>query len=861
MSDFDKQNGNEPKILRLPEEHPELTEDEQMKLTADKYRAKPKIEDIFSHADKRVRLKNESPLDIEEADGEQPSAPDENGIVGEMTAATMQASLLMDGEEPAIPSQQPESSPIVTLSPEYDAGTQLAGEVLDEVEQFRDNTHIENVDYIDVGTEDDASDGQESTKPSENTQETASPAADAAQIAERIVAKVPVYRPYEPENLLNVKAGRFSEVVAQEYEEYIQTKNASIRSQVIRPVIHREKPKQTEEETPVTDTQEKILGAFVGFFSKDDTDDTDTRKKENEAPVEDYTGREDEKSIKFELKENTRKLFFRSLISGVIALVSVILTFVVRIFPDAIISAIPVAPAAYAVFNLLLVGSSVALNRVAMANGLSALTKFKGNSDTAVAVAGGAALLQTVATFFGLLGDMSKFSVNYYCVIVLLAFFANNAGKLMMVLRVKDNFRFVSARGQKYAAKIYNNENVANKMLSGTVSEKNLIAYQHKTKFPSNFLKISYAPDPSEELASKLAPITTAVAIGVAVLYGLIKFSFTDAFSALALITALAIPISTLLAVNLPVRKLCKSLHGYGAMMAGYPSIKQFCDSTAIMLDAGELFPAESIDLEGIKTFATYNVDESLLCGIAVLKEAQNPIANAFDSVVSETHETLPEVESVLYEDGLGLVGWINGERMLVGSRALLEKYRVRIPDEDYEAKYAQGGKQLTYLSRAGNLVAILVTCYHADPELKSEMQRAEANGISFLIRTTDYNITEDLVAEQYNLFFRSLKILPTGLGNELHDAQSVTEEQSRSYLITRGKAAGLARAVSGCVKIKQNISLAIVIQLIAVILGLLIAIPLVLYAGVSVMGTMEVMIYALFWAIAAIIAPAIQKP
>ena len=24
MSDFDKQNGNEPKILRLPEEHPEL---------------------------------------------------------------------------------------------------------------------------------------------------------------------------------------------------------------------------------------------------------------------------------------------------------------------------------------------------------------------------------------------------------------------------------------------------------------------------------------------------------------------------------------------------------------------------------------------------------------------------------------------------------------------------------------------------------------------------------------------------------------------------------------------------------------------------------------------------------------------
>ena len=92
----------------------------------------------------------------------------------------------------------------------------------------------------------------------------------------------------------------------------------------------------------------------------------------------------------------------------------------------------------------------------------------------------------------------------------------------------------------------------------------------------------------------------------------------------------------------------------FGAMISGYPSIKQFCDSTAIMIDANELFPADCIELEGIKTYEDYNVDESLLCGIAILKEAQNPIANAFDSVVEETNNKLPEVESVLYEDEMG---------------------------------------------------------------------------------------------------------------------------------------------------------------------------------------------------------------
>ena len=70
-----------------------------------------------------------------------------------------------------------------------------------------------------------------------------------------------------------------------------------------------------------------------------------------------------------------------------------------------------------------------------------------------------------------------------------------------------------------------------------------------------------------------------------------------------------------------------------------------------------------------------------------------------------------------------------------------------------------------------------------------------------------------------------------------------------------------MARAVSGSVKIKHNISLAIVIQLIAVVLGVLVCATLSLYAGVGVIGSLELLIYTFFWSAAEIIAPAIQKP
>lgn len=883
---MDKDRLKELEIESILEETHYLADQERMEQTAQKYRAKPKIEEIFSNADKKPRLKNTNPLDESEPDTS-------NSIVGDKTAATMQAELIMDGNdddlvtpeqlkaeaekkaaekaekakreyEEAKKKAAEEENKIVTLTPEYDENTEFSGEVLGEVDQFRDEAEIKSYHTIDIDIPEDKP--KEKTETKEKKEASQTPVhqfPNTEKPPRKVVAKVPVYRPDEPRNILNVKAGRFSEAVANEYEEYVRSKNPSVIAHVLRP-----EPTIVDEEIAPTEEKhkdnrpigEKVISALVGIFSKDESDDNDTVKEENSKPVEDYTGEEDEKSILYELNHNIRKLFMRSLLSGIIAAVVVVLTIVTRIFPSAICSAVPFAPAAYAILLFILMAASLVLNRVAMLSGLSPLVHIKGNSDTAVAVAGAAGMVQIIVSFF-CLGDLNGFHVNYYTVIPMLAFFANNVGKLYMVLRVKDNFKFVSSKGQKYASKIYNNESVAMQMMSGTAADRPIIAYQHKTEFPSNFLKISYAPDPSEDLASKLAPVTTIASIIIAVMYGVVKLSFADALNAFALITAVSVPVATLLSVNAPVRKLCKTLLSYGSMLSGYPSVKQFCDSTAIMIDANELFPAESISLEGIKTFEDYGIDESLLCGIAILKEAQNPIANAFDSVVAETEETLPEVESVLYEDEIGLVGWIKSERILVGSRTLMEKYSVEVPNMEYEEKYTSQGRQVTYLSRAGRLVAMFVTRYTPDAQLKAEMQRAETNGISFLIRTTDYNVTNDLVAKLYDLFYRSIKVLPTGLGNVLREAEDTVEETSRSYLITNGKAASLARAVTGCVKIKHNISLSIIIQLIAVIFGLLVASTLSLYAGVQVMGSLEVLIYALFWGAAAVFAPAVQKP
>ena len=86
MADMDKDRLKELEIESILEETHYLADQERMEQTAQKYRAKPKIEEIFSNADKKPRLKNTNPLDEFEPDTS-------NSIVGDKTAATMQAEL------------------------------------------------------------------------------------------------------------------------------------------------------------------------------------------------------------------------------------------------------------------------------------------------------------------------------------------------------------------------------------------------------------------------------------------------------------------------------------------------------------------------------------------------------------------------------------------------------------------------------------------------------------------------------------------------------------------------------------------------------------------------------------------------
>lgn len=823
-----------------------ISERDAMKKAAEKYGARPEMDEIFSTADKKVRLTNRNPLEIDENKTEK---EENNSIKGEKNAATMQAELIMDSED---------ENQIINLTPEIPEGAEIAEDVIEESPVFSEvDPEIGAMFSPSDGTLDVLKDEPSKKNPYEGNYEKKFGIKKPAPDAKTVRSKVPVYKQDSEVEKLHVKAGRFSQVVKGEYEQYLRSKNPSI-SQVIKTEMAK-----VETVAPEGDTRsrkEKVLSAVVGIFSNDNSDDSDL-PADQVVTVDDYTGEEDTKSILYELNLNIKKLFARSVLMSIVTFLQLVITVIVGFFPEPVLASVANAPIVYAVINLIFTGVVIFANRITIYSGLTPLAKVRGNSDTALAIASIGMGLQTIVSLFRLAGA-EKFDISFYGIIVSFGFLCNCIGKLMMVLRVKDNFKFISSKTPSHAVKIYTNEEIAKKMMSGTVTDRPIITYHHKTKFLSNFLKISYAPDPSEDLAGKIAPVTSICSLVVAFMYGIMNSSFVGAVDTLAVMTAVSIPICTLLAVNLPMRILCKKLNRNGAMIAGYPSVKQFCDTNAVMIDSNDLYPEGSVKLDGIKTFANHRTDESVLAAAAVLREAGSPMASVFNrGILSKEHNaSLPDVETVLYEDSMGLVGRVNGQRVLVGNRTLMRKYNIETPSEDYEEKYLIEGRKVTYLAQQGELISMFVTTYTPDKEIAEALQKGEQSGLCYLIRTTDCNITAESIAEDFALYYRSIKILPTGLGNVCKEAQSQVEEKSRAYLGTRGKVSSMVRGVAGCMRIKGNISLAIVIQLIALVLGLLLVATLCLYAGNAVLGTIQILIYSLFWSLAAMLSPLIQR-
>ena len=557
--------------------------------------------------------------------------------------------------------------------------------------------------------------------------------------------------------------------------------------------------------------------------------------------------------------DDVRKMFLRTVASGAAAVAIFVLMLLNRLDLPAV-SGFYGGGLTYLIANFVILSFTIFCCWTTVKNGFSSFAAFHGNADSALAFAASAGFLQCAVSLF-VRDPFINGSLSCYAGLVVVGLFLNSIGKFVMVRRVFANFKFASSSEQKYAAKIFNDKETAVKLFKGLTMQEPVIAYQKKADFLTDFLKLSYEPDPSEKLAGKMAPFGVLCSLAVGILSYCIAKDLAGAITVLTICACVCVPMCGVMAVNVPLRSLCKAANKAGAMLIGYPAVRQFADVNAVLIDAQELYPKSSVVLHGIKTFGGQRIDDAILDAAAVMCQVGGPLSVPFDQIIQGKSNLLPAVDNLTYEDDMGIIAWVKGRRILVGNRRLLESHGIAPPSRDYEKKYVNDDRQITYLAVAGDLVAMFITSYTPDEDMVYEMQRLENNGVSFLIRTTDPNITAKLVADHFRIFFRSVKILANEHAQIYKELADAPAPRARAYLATNGKYTSLARMLTICINARSNISVSLILQIIGIILGFVLAVFLSFYAGVGHLGALEMLAYSMFWALAALIVPWVKRP
>jgi len=418
-------------------------------------------------------------------------------------------------------------------------------------------------------------------------------------------------------------------------------------------------------------------------------------------------------------------------------------------------------------------------------------------------------------------------------------------GKQWEINRISRNFKTVSEPGDKYTAEPIH-EDMAEQIMRPDRDGVFQLAFFRPAGFLDGFLANSYDEDIRDPEGYSAAhnigksiwySLTIAVLAGIlCIVLGVAQGSgaLFQAFTTGLCVLCLSLPLFSLAGTRWLIGGAARRSRNAGGLLAGWKSAAVYGDVSGAVLDAADFYPKEAMMLHGIKTFSGSRIDSVILDAAAVAIGAGGPLSHVFRRIIEDRTDMLEKVDTLIYEQDMGLSGWVGGRRVLVGNRILLQNHGVDVPSKTYEEKYRRDRRQLVYLSVGGELSAMFVVSYLADPGIARILRDMSGAGVTLLVRTCDPNITAATLTRDFDLEEDAVQMLDTAAGKIYEKLANETFEESPALVASDGKFEGMATALTSCVRLRRSLSRQRGVQTVTGVVGALFgAYYMLIYGGI----------------------------
>ena len=608
---------------------------------------------------------------------------------------------------------------------------------------------------------------------------------------------------------------------------------------------------RTHTHIPTAAEVRQAAARFAGRAEDESEDNAVSPFETAEIPVphsREYERAEDAPAVRAELAKKLTQATVACLVSGVAAAVMIVL------------AVLPVRPAAlgdamvYPAVMLVLLLAACAANWEAFLSGIRGLVKTPSPDSLSILPAIGAAL-QCILMLAngGYTANLPMLAGPAALVLCL-----NAAGRRLNAATVSDNFQLVSAKVEHAVAYRLKDAGALRAVSQGLAEPHPSVLVSRPTQIFRSFLANSAARGTSDKNQQQFAWLLGGCSLA-AFLFTVIRSKDPVlAATVMAGVGCLAAPLAGTLLSALPARMMQRSAAQVGAVIPGWRDIRQLGRINVIQVTARDLFPVGCVSLAGIKPVKPEHIDTAIVYAASILSEAGPTLRDVFMNMLGENRSLLAKVDERQTIYGKGYVGWINKRRVLVGNRALMQEYGIKIPSLEYEQHHTVNQRRVIYLAVSGKLFAMFQVAYQRDPDTAAVLETLHHAGLSLVVDCDDFNCDVRLLETAYSLPAGSVKVLTNGEHQAVAPAVAWLPE-SEGNMLHLGSFASFVGGLQAAAGAAEGEHKAAIVLTVSVLFSCAVGVLLTLTGGLVTLPLAGIVLYQAAWCVLALVFPLMQ--
>ncbi len=563
----------------------------------------------------------------------------------------------------------------------------------------------------------------------------------------------------------------------------------------------------------------------------------------NDEPVKKYgTDEYRMPDDKFKVSYFLKKQKNTALIGAVTSYICFLLLLVISL----IAKAFETGGTAFVIASLLLTVAPCAVNFNCIVDGVKGFKGFKLNRDTGVFLGMAAALIQEIAFLFT--ADPFEKGISLFGAVAVLSMAFNLTARVTETSRIAENFSYMTEKDEIYSIAPIEQGETAFEIGRGLLLEEPLILSSQKTLFPRRFVELSGKFYPADDISRKLIPISLGVSILIGIISLLVTKHLISGISAFTASLCISLPYFSFIADAVAIKKVSRKTRDKGGMLAGWDALRVCENANAVAVDSADIFDEDGGNVYGIHLFYDMGIDEAIINTAALVIASGGPLGNLFKRVIVGEVSLLPPVDTLAYEEKLGLSAWIFNRRVLVGNGDLLKNHNVEIPDKALIEKHLTEGRYPLYLAIDGKAAAVFIISYDVNSENARLLKNIESNSISLLVRSDDANITDNMVADKLKLPLSGVKVLSAVSGDLYKSYESGTTSAADALLLHDGKATSFLQCIKSALSLGAIKQVIHIFQLCAMGIGVAVVAVLALVSGLEHLNCLQLAFMQLFF-------------